>query len=64
MRHMHDYGTTSEHRLDQGRRLHHAQYNPHAMLKEVHGRGRPQLADDQIRCTAWIAASSPMAAAP
>ncbi len=36
MRHMHDYGHDQRTaRMDQGRGVHHAQYNPHAMLKEV-----------------------------
>jgi acetyl-CoA acetyltransferase len=36
MRHMHDYGTTSEQLAwIKVAASHHAQYNPHAMLKEV-----------------------------
>jgi Acetyl-CoA acetyltransferase len=35
MRHMHDYGTTSEQLAwIKVAASHHAQYNPHAMLKE------------------------------
>ena len=36
MRHMHDYGTTSEQLAwIKVAASHHAQYNPHAMLKDV-----------------------------
>ena len=48
MRHMHDYGTTSEQLAwIKVAASHHAQYNPHAMLQgRRHRRGRAQLADD------------------
>ena len=65
-RHMHEYGTTSEQLAwIKVAASHHAQYNPHAMLRDVVTvRGRGELADDRhVRCTGWIAASSAMAAA-
>ena len=48
MRHMHDFGTTSEQLAwVKVAASHHAQYNPHAMLQgRRHGRGRAELADD------------------
>jgi len=65
MRHMHDYGTTSEQLAwIKVAASHHAQYNPHAMLKEVvtveDVLNSPMISDP---CTGWIAASSPTAAA-
>ena len=65
MRHMHEYGTTSEQLAwIKVAASHHAQYNPHAMLRDVvtveDVVNSPMIA---TRCTGWIAASSPTAAA-
>ena len=54
MRHMHEYGTTSEQLAwIKVAASHHAQYNPHAMLQRGRDRrGRAELADDlRSRCT-------------
>ena len=64
-RHMYEYGTTSEQLAwIKVAASHHAQYNPHAMLRDV------VTVEDVVnspmvstRCTGWIAASSATAAA-
>ena len=66
MRHMHEFGTTSEQLAwIKVAASHHAQHNPHAMLREVVTReGRARLAGDlRSRCTASTAAWSATAAA-